>query len=88
MLQMWTNEVDYVIAESLEQAQELTARYYVGDDKEKWAEWFDPEEMSWEALKPETDFRYFEEDRSTVKTVSEWIDIYSSPRYFACKDFI
>lgn len=85
-LRIWTNEVDYVIAESLEQARFLTAQHYMGDNQELWNEWFNEDEMTWEFLSPDSDFTFYEEDRATVKTVAEWLDIYSSPRYFACGD--
>lgn len=83
MLQMWTNEIDYVIAESLAQAQELTARHYLGDGY--WQEWLESE-MTWRILSPTEDFQYWNDDWSisTVKTVSEWIDIYAKACYFAC----
>jgi len=79
-LEMWTNDFDYIIAHSKEEAIELAKKIVgYGDD--------DLAECEWLAMDPDKDFYYEHADGSReTRTVAEWIE-WSGKGYFACSDF-
>ena len=84
MLQMWTNEVDYVIAETKDRATELTCKSY-GCRPD------DMTDMEWLVYSPDKHFRFHDEQRFGGEIVrdrpAQWfIDVYGEG-YFACTEW-
>ena len=82
MLEMFTTEFDYVIAESEQEARKFCADYY-GDEEAL-------DEMEFEVMDMEADFTFAPDpdDRSTKETkkVRQWIEERGAG-YFACTEF-
>lgn len=84
MLQMWTNDVDYVIAETEDEAKEIMKTKIYPTDPYMHEE---IDECDWGCLDSEDDFIFREDDGTdTTKTVAEFIRI-NGRGYFACSEY-
>ena len=79
-LQMWTNDIDYIITRSEEEAEEIAMKT-MGYGKD------DLEEVTWYKMSLDSMFTYRTEDGDDVKkTVKEFIKEYGEG-YFACSEY-
>lgn len=90
-LSLWTNDFDYVIAYTLEEAKTYAGRMMFGQhEPEPLKRYLEQEEsdMKWYELDKNSIFRYTGGCDGSVeeKTVQEFIDIFG-PGYFACSEW-
>lgn len=84
MLEMWTNEMDFIIAESEEDAKQILREIY-GNDALVIQECVD--EVTWCTMDPNSKFDFGNDDGTiTTRTVEEFIQI-NGRGYFACADY-
>ena len=79
-LQMWSNDIDYIIARSAEAAEEIAIKT-MGYGKD------DLEEVTWHKMSLDSVFTFRDEDGNDIKKpVKQFIKEYGEG-YFACSEY-